>query len=89
MVQINITLTFDELMELYDVLSNSRNKVLDGVHAALRSTVIGAMSGKVVNLKETHLLKTDDAFEQVDAWLKTQATKLEEIKNASNKGNAA
>lgn len=88
MIQFNITLSFDELMELYDVLSSARNKVLDDVHAALRSTIIGAMSGKVVNLRETHLLKTDDAFEQVEAWLKTQTLKLEEVKNAGNKGNA-
>lgn len=88
MIQFNLTLNSDELIELYDLLGSSRNKVLDDVHAAVRSVIIGAMSGKIVNLNETHLLRADGANEQLKAWLEAQKLKLEEMKNAGNEGNA-
>lgn len=89
MIQFNLTLNSDELVELYDLLGSSRSKVLDDVHAAVRSVIIGAMSGKIVNLNETHLLRTNGAGEELKAWLEVQKLKLEELKNAGNEGNAS
>ena len=88
MIPFNVTLTYEELLELYDLLAASRSKALSNLHAAVRSTIMGALAGKVVNLNETHLFSPQGATSDFESWFAAQKIKLEGLKNASNEGNS-